>query len=250
MSDTFLQLLLLFAVVGMTWAFRLPSLSSFDGRFGAYERKSDVAPKKDRVPRSGRAGERYGAWRRERRERRERRDRREPSTSEGRPERRRPVRDGALGRRQRERRQQERSVRDGAAGRRRKTGKDAAKDAKDVYNRIQNGDNAFDAVADKVSDKIAQRAKIPVGPTGQAINAINDGLQKLGAPKEVTDATQMAADAVPANFIQNTFASSLRMLKGRKAVVEERDKWARGENGAPLQGYGQVSRLLQCKVSR
>ncbi len=89
-----------------------------------------------------------------------------------------------------------------------------------------------------------------MGPTGQAINAINDGLQKLGAPKEVTDATQMAADAVPANFIQNTFASSLRMLKGRKAVVEERDKWARGENGAPLQGYGQVSRLLQCKVSR
>lgn len=117
-----------------------------------------------------------------------------------------------------------------------------------MYQRLRDGDSAFDVVADKAADKISERAKIPVGPTGQAINAINSLAQRVGAPKAVTDATQMAADAVPANFIQTTFGSTLRMLKGPKAVVQERDKWARGEMGSALQGYGQVSRLLQCKA--
>ncbi len=148
-------------------------------------------------------------------------------------------------------RKQRRVPRDGPSRRQRsRAGKGAAMDAKDVYNRIQDGEGAFDAVADKVSDKVAERARIPVGPTGQAINFANDMAHRVGLPKSATDATQMVADAVPANFIQTAFGSSLRMLKGKEGVVQERDKWARGESGVPLQGFGQVSRVLQCKVRR
>jgi hypothetical protein len=137
----------------------------------------------------------------------------------------------------------------GSSASRRKAAREAVKDVKEAYDRIRNGDNAYDAVADKITDKIADRANIPVGPTGRAINAFNDGMRKIGMPKSVTDTTQMVADAVPANFIQTAFGSAVRMLKGPKAVVAERDKMARGELGAPLQGYGQASRLLQCAVS-
>jgi hypothetical protein len=67
------------------------------------------------------------------------------------------------------------------SGRKRRSERKSAKDAIDemtnAYERLKNGDKAFDVAADKVTDEIAKRAKFPTSARGRALVAFNDGLQ-------------------------------------------------------------------------
>jgi hypothetical protein len=85
------------------------------------------------------------------------------------------------------------------------------------------------------------------------VNVLNAGLNLLGAPKEVTDFTQVAADATPSSF-----ATSLASNAGRglwnlgegiftgdwSGLQQQGEDITHGKAGAPLQGYGLGAELI------
>jgi hypothetical protein len=86
-----------------------------------------------------------------------------------------------------------------------------------------------------------------VGWVDIGVNLLNTGLQLAGAPEEITDVTQLAADVTPSSF-----ATSLASNAGRglwnlgegiatgdwSGIKEQGRDILQGKSGAPMQGYG------------
>lgn len=118
---------------------------------------------------------------------------------------------------------------------------------KKALERLANGENVAEATSEAIADYMSQKAEIPTGAVGTFINKVNDWAHEAGAPKEVQQATQTLADAVPSNFIHTSFRAGTRVLRDAatgnvKGIEKERDAWAKGDMGAPLQGFGYVSK--------
>lgn len=116
--------------------------------------------------------------------------------------------------------------------------------AKDVHQSYRDGNSLTNAVGDTAVDRFASYAGeiIPVGKVGKAVNRINDLAQKLGAPREVTDATQTAADIVPSNAAQQWIGFAGRSLHRAargdwNGFDDQMKQAAQGKAGAPLMGY-------------
>ena len=132
---------------------------------------------------------------------------------------------------------------------------DTAKElGQNFVERLHNGDGVVQASAETAADYVVERAKLSASGTGMAINRINELAHDLGASKEVTGTTQAVADALPSNFVPNAFRAGTRVIAhsvtgDTEKLKKEVDDWAEGRRGAPLQGYGQVSRFLASLAS-
>lgn len=86
------------------------------------------------------------------------------------------------------------------------------------------------------------------GPVDTAINLANTGLQLAGAPKGVTDTTQIVADATPSSFISSSAKQASRgayniATGDMKALDKQVLEMEQGKAGGPLQGYAMLTDL-------
>jgi hypothetical protein len=91
--------------------------------------------------------------------------------------------------------------------------------------------------------------RVSGGGWDTAINLANAGLQLLGAPKEVTSLTQMAADATPSGFATSVASNAGRgawnLLTGdTDALKKQGQDILHGKSGSALQGWGMMTDLV------
>ena len=90
--------------------------------------------------------------------------------------------------------------------------------------------------------------RVSGGGWDTAINLANAGLQLLGAPKEITGYTQMAADATPSSFATSLASNAGRgawnLLTGDTAALKKQGQdILHGKSGSALQGWGMITDL-------
>lgn len=110
------------------------------------------------------------------------------------------------------------------------------------------GESAFGAAA---GGYVGNR--VSGGGWDTAINLANAGLQLLGAPKEITGYTQMAADATPSGFATSVASNAGRglwnlgegLFSGDWSGIQKQGQdILHGKSGSALQGWGMMTDLV------
>ena len=116
-----------------------------------------------------------------------------------------------------------------------------------LYQDLKEGQKPGEAISGAVGNFAANHL-YSGGPVDTAINLTNTALQLAGAPKAVTDTTQIVADVTPSSFIGSMAKQSARGayniatgdMKGLDKQVQEMEQ---GKAGGPLQGWAMMADL-------
>jgi len=116
-----------------------------------------------------------------------------------------------------------------------------------LYQDLKDGQKPGEAISGAVGNFAANHL-YSGGPVDTAINLTNTALQLAGAPKAVTDTTQIAADVTPSSFLSSMMKQDARAayniatgdMKGLDKQVQEMEA---GKAGGPLQGWAMMADL-------